>query len=276
MIIHVLAITNLVLGVIFTARFLEWRWPIDPNLPHAEVMSDWKVTCANLLLPLLLAPLTLPCTAAIVIWMGGGVICLPTDGLWYVVSLVSVLLVSDLYRYAVHRLSHAVPFLWSMHSFHHSANALTLITGARHLWLEKVFLGTFFPILAILFTIPVGMATIIGVIYLLPDGCAHLNVRFPMGRAITWINSPQWHRIHHSVQPEHQNKNFSGGLPLWDILFGTAWIPHCDEYPTTGLVPSEKVEIIDSIVWPLRHHLRRSRLTNCKLAATKLDSAAMR
>ena len=71
-----------------------------------------------------------------------------------------------------------------------------------------------------------------------------------MARAITWINSPQWHRIHHSTQPEHVNKNFSGGLPLWDMLFGTAWIPGCNEYPATGLVPGEQVGIIDSIIWP--------------------------
>jgi sterol desaturase/sphingolipid hydroxylase (fatty acid hydroxylase superfamily) len=107
-----------------------------------------------------------------------------------------------------------------------------------------------------MFVVPPAMATLISIVYFLPDGCAHLNVRFPMGRAITWVNSPQWHRIHHSVDPKHQNKNFSGGLPLWDILFGTAWIPDRDEYPPTGLVPSEHVGAFASIVWPLRHLLR--------------------
>jgi sterol desaturase/sphingolipid hydroxylase (fatty acid hydroxylase superfamily) len=78
-----------------------------------------------------------------------------------------------------------------------------------------------------------------------------------MGRLITWVNSPQWHRIHHSVHPEHHDKNFAALLPIWDILFGTAWVPKLDEYPATGIIPSEKVGIIDSVVWPFRNYLRR-------------------
>ncbi len=258
MIARVILIAVVVVAIIIIARLMERKWPIDPNLPHSEVMRDWTVTCVNLTLTLLFSPLILPCSAAIVRLAGGGVIRLPTNGWWYAASLIGLVLVLDLYRYGQHRLQHAVPFLWAMHSFHHSATAMTLITGARHLWLEKVILGAFFPIIPVIFTIPPDMATIASIIFFIPDGCAHLNVRFPMGRAITWVNSPQWHRIHHSALPAHRDKNFSGGLPLWDILFGTAWIPQPDEYPSTGLSPNEKVDVLDSIVWPFRHCLNRS------------------
>lgn len=257
MITRVILITVVVVAVIVIARLLERKWPIDPNLPHSEVIRDWTVTCVNLTLTLLFSPLMLPCSAAIIHFAGGGFIRLPTHGWGYVVSLIGLFLFIDLYRYGQHRLQHAVPFLWAMHSFHHSAPAVTLITGARHLWLEKVLFGALFPILPVVFAIPADMATIISIVYFIPDGCAHLNVRFPMGRAITWINSPQWHRIHHSLLPEHFNKNFSGGLPLWDILFGTAWIPNPDEYPPTGLSPNERVNVLDSIIWPFRHVVGR-------------------
>ena len=255
MIVKVIWITLTTLAVIFIARFLEKKWPIGPNLPHPEVMADWKAGLVSLLLPGLLGPLVmLPVSAAIVgAAGGGGFIRLPMEGGWYFVSLIAFVLIVDFYGYWQHRLEHSVPFLWAMHSFHHSTNAVTLVTGARHYWFEKFIIGTFFPILPILFYIPTDMAFIIGIINFLPNGCSHLNVRFRMGRAITWINSPQWHRIHHSMQPEHFNKNFSGGLPLWDIIFGTAYIPGPDEYPETGLVPSEHVDIIDSIIWPFRH-----------------------
>jgi hypothetical protein len=73
-----------------------------------------------------------------------------------------------------------------------------------------------------------------------------------MGRMITLVNSPQWHRIHHSAMPEHRDKNFASLLPLWDILFGTAWIPKPDEYPVTGFDPPVRVGVIDSIIWPFR------------------------
>jgi sterol desaturase/sphingolipid hydroxylase (fatty acid hydroxylase superfamily) len=93
----------------------------------------------------------------------------------------------DLYKYTFHRLQHAIPFLWAMHSFHHSANAVTFITGARHFWLERVLSDAFLPIMAILF------------------------------------------------------------------LFGTAWVPRPDEYPATELVPPERVDIINSVIWPVRY-----------------------
>jgi hypothetical protein len=139
-----------------------------------------------------------------------------------------------------------------MHSFHHSANAITFITGARHLWMERVLASAVLPIMPVLFQIPPDMQFILSLIYFIPDTCAHLNVRFPMGRMITLVNSPQWHRIHHSAMPEHRDKNFASLLPLWDILFGTAWIPKADEYPVTGFDPPVRVSVVDSIIWPLR------------------------
>jgi sterol desaturase/sphingolipid hydroxylase (fatty acid hydroxylase superfamily) len=244
-----------VLGLV--ARQIEKKWPIDPDLSHSDILADWKAVGITLVLSALVEPFSAVCAVAIVNAAGGGFIHLRTDGWWYAVSLIGFVLVADLYRYGMHRLSHAVPVLWAMHSFHHSAEALTFVTGARHYWLERAIEGAFFPVLAILFKVPPDMVAVVGFIYFLPDGCAHLNVRFPLGRAITWLNSPQWHRIHHSTQPEHFNRNFASLLPLWDILFGTAWIPHGNEYPATGLVPGEKVGIVDSIIWPFRHYPRR-------------------
>lgn len=256
MTLHILLIIAIVLGVIFTARFLERTWPIA-TLPQSDVLDDWKAVLANLTLFLVTSPIALVSSAFIVNKFGGSLIHLPTNGAWWFVTLIALFLVNDLYRYWQHRLEHMIPVLWAMHSFHHSANAVTLVTGARHLWLEKLLTGALFPILPIIFYIPADMASIIGVLLFLPDGCAHLNVRFPMGRALTWINNPQWHRIHHSVEMHHRDKNFSGGLLIWDFLFGTAYVPAINEYPDTGLVPDEHVDVIDSIIWPVRHWRRR-------------------
>ena len=241
--------------IVLVARQLEKRWPIDANISHAEIVADWKATGTNYVLSMLTGPFAALCSAMVAKAAGGGFIHLRTDGVWFAVSLVGFIIVADLYRYISHRLEHAVPFLWSMHSFHHSAEALTFVTGARHYWVEKIIVGGFFPPLSILFDIPPPLLAATVIIYFLPDNCAHLNVRFPLGRFITWFNSPQWHRIHHSTQPEHFNKNFASLLPLWDIVFGTAHIPHPDEYPPTGIVPGEKCGIAASIVWPLRRYL---------------------
>jgi sterol desaturase/sphingolipid hydroxylase (fatty acid hydroxylase superfamily) len=239
------------------ARIVEKRWPIDRDMPLRDIVADWKATGVNLGLASLLEPSALPFSAAIVSAFGGGLIHLRIDGVWYVLSLIIYVIALDLTKYWLHRLDHAVPFLWAMHSFHHSAEAITFFTGGRHYWLGRILTGSLLPILPIVFDTPVSMAGIVAFIFFLPDSCAHLNVRLPMGRLITWVNSPQWHRIHHSVHPEHHDKNFAALLPIWDILFGTAWVPKLDEYPATGIIPSEKVGIIDSVVWPFRNYLRR-------------------
>jgi sterol desaturase/sphingolipid hydroxylase (fatty acid hydroxylase superfamily) len=251
-IMHSLLVIDMLVAMVCIVLIVERRWPISIT-PLSEVIDDWKVVSVNLALTALLAPLTTVCSGIILSTLGQGWIHLPTHGYWYLVSLIILVVISDLYHYTFHRLQHAIPFLWAMHSFHHSANAITFITGARHLWMERVLASAVLPIIPVLFQIPPDMQLILSLIYFIPDTCAHLNVRFPMGRMITLVNSPQWHRIHHSAMPEHRDKNFASLLPVWDILFGTAWIPKPDEYPVTGFDPPVRVSVIDSIIWPLRH-----------------------
>jgi sterol desaturase/sphingolipid hydroxylase (fatty acid hydroxylase superfamily) len=63
-----------------------------------------------------------------------------------------------------------------MHSLHHSAEALSIITGARHFWLEDPLYTAVFPILGIIFKIPPKMTPPIQLLYLLlGDGFVHLN-----------------------------------------------------------------------------------------------------
>lgn len=54
------------------------------------------------------------------------------------------------------------------------------------------------------------------------------------------LASPRFHRWHHTSAEEGRDKNFAGLLPLWDILFGTYYIP--DSQPTgfgvSDLVPA--------------------------------------
>jgi sterol desaturase/sphingolipid hydroxylase (fatty acid hydroxylase superfamily) len=247
-----LLVVLFLIAMISIARILERRWPIAIT-PVSEVIEDWKLVSVNVALTTLLAPLTTVCGGVILSTLGHGWVHLPTNGYWYFVSIIILAVISDLYTYTFHRFQHAIPFLWAMHSFHHSASALTFATGARHLWMEKVMTSAVLPIMPILFQVPPDMQLILSLIHFFPDSCAHLNVRFPMGRMITLLNSPQWHRIHHSAMPEHRDKNFASLLPLWDILFGTAWIPKPDEYPVTGFDPPVRVSVIDSIIWPFRH-----------------------
>ena len=250
-----------VLAVAFLmARVLERLRPIERHeSPEAreEIKIDFLHAVFNKFVLWLAAPISAFCAGTIVgAFGGGGIIDLTHPQHWYTSlgGFFLVLLTYDAYRYWTHRLDHMVPFLWKLHSFHHSAERITVVTGARHLWLAGVVNASFFPIMAVLFKISPQMAGVVYALYFLPDGFAHLNYRFPflLGRFVAVLNNPQWHRIHHSVEPEHRDKNFASLFPFMDIIFGTAYFPAKDEFPATGLVPSERPGVVEGLLWPVR------------------------
>jgi sterol desaturase/sphingolipid hydroxylase (fatty acid hydroxylase superfamily) len=235
----------------------EKRFPIEAAQPRAAIFVDYKLAALNVLPRFLLGPLPGGCAAVIVNAVGGGLFVLRADGWWFFVALAVYILVTDCVAYFIHRAQHAVPALWAMHSLHHSAEALTLITGARHFWVEQVLMTAFLPVVAILFQTPTAVIVTASVFYFLFDACVHVNIRVPFGVLGLVVNNPQYHRIHHSVRAEHQNKNFCKLLPLFDLIFGTAHLPAPGEFPPTGLGRDETASgWLDGLIWPVRQYLR--------------------
>ena len=246
-----------VLGVILlVARQFEKRSPIERDQSTADVIVDWKLSGLNFATKQLLVPATNACAMMVVNAAGGGWINLRSDGWWFLLSFIVLSIAIDFWTYIVHRAQHKFPVLWAMHSLHHSAEALSMVTGARHFWLESAINTAVFPVMGIIFKVPPEVATTVAFIYLLPDGMAHLNIRLSLGRFVLVLNNPQYHRIHHSVEPQHRDKNFCRMLPVFDVIFGTAWKPGKDEFPKTGLDSGEKATgFLDGIIWPIRHGL---------------------
>jgi len=252
--------TAAVIGIILLiARQFEKRRPIEPDQSTFEVIIDWKLAGLRLVLGKLLSPVKNACIVMLVNAAGGGWIHLRSDGWWFVFSFIVLILAIDFWTYVVHRAQHKIPVLWAMHSLHHSAEAMTMVTGARHFWFEDIVITAAFPVLAMIFAVPPEVITPIAAFYfLLGDGLAHLNLRVSLGRFGLCIQNPQYHRIHHSAEPQHQDKNFCKMLPLFDVIFGTAWKPGEDEFPKTGLGSGERATgILDGLIWPIRHRLPR-------------------
>jgi sterol desaturase/sphingolipid hydroxylase (fatty acid hydroxylase superfamily) len=245
------------LFILLVARLFEKRFPAEVEQSTTEIVLDWKLAAVKVGVSKLLSPVTAACGIILVNAAGGGWIHLRSDGWWFLLSVMLVIITIDLLGYLVHRAQHKFPVLWAIHSLHHSAEALSAVTGARHFWLEEpITTAAVLPVLGIIFKIPPEVMTTIGFVYILPDGLAHTNVRLSLGRFALCLNNPQYHRIHHSVEPQHRDKNFCKMLPLFDVIFGTAWKPGKDEFPSTGLMSREKpVGFLDGIIWPIRHRL---------------------
>lgn len=141
----------------------------------------------------------------------------------------------DLMQYAMHRLQHSSAFLWETHRFHHDETALNAAAQARvHPTSYLLALIFHMPVL-VLFgpQVPHFVATFL--MFRLWGFVNHANLPIGFGPMTILISSPQWHRIHHSVRDEHQNKNFATFFPLIDLIFGTYYRPKKGEYPPTGL-----------------------------------------
>jgi sterol desaturase/sphingolipid hydroxylase (fatty acid hydroxylase superfamily) len=140
----------------------------------------------------------------------------------------------DFMVYVTHVTMHKVGILWHFHAMHHSqANLNPLTTHRTHL-VEDVFEDAvqYLP-LAVL---GVGFPTWVGVraFNWWWSFFVHSNVQWNLGPLGRVFVSPQYHRMHHSIDPRHHDRNFSGHFVLWDWLFGTL-NPERDLYPPTGL-----------------------------------------
>src|SRR5262249_21623352 len=128
----------------------------------------------------------------------------------------------DFFYYWTHRLQHTVPALWEQHKLHHMDESVYCISSGRHHWLEEgIRVFTLTLPMSILITIGSSLGMVAAFIYTYWAFVIHANVRLPFGPMTPVLCGPQLHRIHHSREPRHRDRNFAAFFPLWDILFGT-------------------------------------------------------
>jgi sterol desaturase/sphingolipid hydroxylase (fatty acid hydroxylase superfamily) len=145
-------------------------------------------------------------------------------------------LIIDFFFYWFHRCQHTVSVLWQIHLLHHSDMALNVTTTHRVHFLEHLLTPFFLivPVL-ILFDLPDKEMFWIATVPALWSYFVHANARIGFGRFWWLLSSPQYHRVHHSILPEHHDRNFAVWFPFYDVLFGTAYVPKRDEYPPSGV-----------------------------------------
>jgi Sterol desaturase len=164
------------------------------------------------------------------------------------------MLVFDFFYYWHHRLQHEVPALWEQHKLHHMDETLSCLTNLRHHWLEE---GIRVFTITIPMTFLIGLTPVQGV--LVSSAIAqwavfiHANLRIPLGPLTPVFAGPQLHRIHHSRELKHTNKNYAAFFPIWDILFRTYHRPASQEWPATGVHSGENVhDLWSASVLPFR------------------------
>jgi sterol desaturase/sphingolipid hydroxylase (fatty acid hydroxylase superfamily) len=182
-----------------------------------------------------------------------GVIPLASGGWWFLPSLLLYVVAMDFGEFAFHVAQHRIPWMWAMHSLHHSDPEVSAATAGRNYWFENVLKGlTIYPFFGLVFALNPAIAGVYVLIRVL-DVLQHLNVRLNYGPLAAWIVSPQYHRLHHSREHRHFDRNFAPYLAVWDRIFGTQYLPGPGEYPPTGLETNDKpANIAGMLLWPAR------------------------
>ena len=242
-------------------------WLILPMIPFMVVEQLRPVGQAprlrdywmNTLISLSTAFLSLPLGIAAGLWSGKvhhflpwkplsfsfhsiGTVPFIGSGLELVTMIFVPLFIHDCWFYWSHRIEHKVPVLWQCHKIHHSDELMNTTTWARDHFLQNSW-RAFFSVFTLGIFIDLnlteaGKAALYSTIFLVGLSLFYhsaIRIRLP------WLDyilvTPQVHRIHHSIKPEHHNRNFADVLPVFDIVFGTYERPVREEFPATGLGP---------------------------------------
>jgi sterol desaturase/sphingolipid hydroxylase (fatty acid hydroxylase superfamily) len=151
------------------------------------------------------------------------------------VQAAAALIVGEFLNWYSHFICHKIPTLWLFHSVHHSQKELNIFTNDRNHFVDRLFMKilTFLPFF--MFQVPSLYAlAVIGLYGSIHNRFLHANVKIELGWFRWFLTSPQFHRVHHSVESAHADMNYGVVLSVFDHLFRTAYKAR-DVYPETGI-----------------------------------------
>lgn len=166
------------------------------------------------------------------------------------------ILLLDVLIYWTHRLSHEIGFFWRFHAVHHSSKKMDWISGVRQHPFDGVIIAA--PAVVLIaagfqFEVIGAVAVIQAVIGLL----AHANIRWRFRPLWRIIMTPEFHHWHHANYPDSIHTNYSVGLPLWDMIWGTYHMPRDRRPAIYGHSEDMPGHIPGQMWWPFRSDTRK-------------------
>lgn len=217
---------------------LEWRFP------HRRAWQPDRATVANDLAFMTLVQMLLPPGVAMLFVLllieplhaAGLTINILWPHAWPVWAQAALmLLAADFLRYWLHRASHRYPPLWRLHAVHHSPDRLYWLNVGRFHPLEKALQMAFDTLPFMLLGVGAEVIALYFVFYAVNGFFQHSNIRLRFGWLNWLVSSAELHRWHHARQPEVSDHNFGNNLIVWDVLFGTRYLPPDRDSDDLGL-----------------------------------------
>jgi len=152
-----------------------------------------------------------------------------------VLVYLAAFVILDFAGYWVHRIAHRYNIFWNNHIIHHSSEDFNLACALRQSVSEIIKIFTIFLLPAALLGVPTQVIAIVAPIQLFAQFWYHTQHIHKMGWLEKIIVTPSHHRVHHAINREYLDKNFSQIFITWDILFGTFQEELADVPPVYGI-----------------------------------------
>lgn len=212
------------LWVTLHERLWPYRRTWQPDT--ADVACDGAyMLLVQILLPYVLALMLVLAGAWIVVATGGA-----PHGLWphawpVAVQVIVMMLAADFARYWLHRAMHALRPLWRLHAVHHVPDKLYWLNVGRFHPLEKALQYLLDAAPFVLLGVSPEVLSLYFVFYAINGFFQHSNCRVRLGWLNALVAGPELHRWHHAKPPQTCDVNFGNNLIVWDLLFGTRYLP---------------------------------------------------
>jgi sterol desaturase/sphingolipid hydroxylase (fatty acid hydroxylase superfamily) len=234
--------------------------PFERVLPRNPKQPLWRKDAGNDLIYLLLngAIIRLMILPIVVLlaqargWLNPAALtqAIGSQPLW--LQSIEAIILADLGFYLAHRLFHAVPFFWRFHAIHHSIEDLDWLATFRVHPLDQLVSSTASLAPLILLGFPDAAMAVYAAIYRWHSVLLHSNLRLAFGRLGLVVATPEFHSWHHSRTPEAWDKNFAGQFALWDVIFGTAYLPRGAQSLASGIDLEVPRKYPDQLAFPFR------------------------
>lgn len=160
------------------------------------------------------------------------------DPVW--LAVIIAFIVEDFAGYWLHRMNHRVNVFWNRHIIHHSSEEFNLSCALRQSISDTVKFKAVFIIPAAMLGVPAHIFAVVGPIHLFMQFWYHTRLIDKMGWLEKVIVTPSHHRVHHAINPEYIDKNYSQIFIVWDKLFGSFQPELAEVKPVYGILRPAK------------------------------------
>lgn len=233
---------------------LEWYYPNQKQWRPAmrEVIDDLVyMGIVQMILPKLLT-ISVALIVAGALWPDKA----PFTSFWphqypIVVQVILMVIGADFLHYWLHRAAHTYNWLWRVHAVHHSPHRLYWLNVGRFHPIDKTlqFLVDILPF--ILLGVSPEVMSFYFVFYAVNGFLQHSNVKMRYGLLNYLISGAELHRWHHSYLPKEANTNYGANLIIFDLMFGTRFLPRGRQVGALGLINRNyPMQFVDQLSTP--------------------------